>query len=448
VWVSAKTPAGKETTVGKKIPVVTVAEPVEAARLADLPLEATIVLADVAGAITDGLLAFASATGLVVMHQMMQAELARRIGPKHARIPDRDASWHGTTTGQVVLGGRKITAERPRGRTGDGAEIALDTWAVFSNEDLLTQLVVERMLAGVPTRRHADVAEPLGAELEARSKATSRSAISRRFRRATEKALAELMGRDISDLDVAVVMVDGIEVARSCLVAALVITTDGKKVPVGLWLGDTENKVVVTDLLADLVARGLKVSGGLLVVIDGAKALAAGVRKVFGDQALVQRCTLHKRRNVAGYLSKEAAGRIDRRLAGAFNDTDPEKGLVRAKAIATELERDHPDAAASLREGLEDMFTVRRLGVSGRLASTLTNTNCIESMISVARTVMGGVKRWRDGSMKKRWVAAGMAEAERSFRRVKGCTEMPVLVAGLRRHAGGATSSEYDEEAA
>lgn len=433
--------------MGKKIPVVTVAEPAEAARLAGLPLEATLALADVAGTIKDGLLAFASATGLVMMFKMMEAELTEMIGPKHARIPGREGNWHGTTSGSVV-GGRKVTAERPRGRSTDGKEIPLDTWAVFSCQDLLTQVVMERMLAGVATRRHADVAEPIGAELEARSKATSRSAISRRFRRATEKALAELMARDLTDLDVTVVMIDGIEVAGSCCVAALLITTDGRKIPVGLYLGDTENKTVVTDLLADLVARGLDASGGLLVVIDGAKALAAGVRKVFGGQALVQRCTLHKRRNVASYLPKEIACRIDRRLALAFSHPEPDKGFARAKAIAAEMERDHPDAAASLREGLEDMFTVRRLGVSGRLARTLTNTNCIESMISVARTVMSNVKRWRDGSMKKRWVAAGMLEAERSFRRVKGCKEMPVLVAALRRHARSVRGSEYDEDAA
>jgi putative transposase len=433
--------------VGKKIPVVTVAEPAEAARLAGLPLEATIAMADVASTIKEGLLAFASATGLVVMFKMMEAELASTIGPKHARIPDREGNWHGTTTGQVTLGGRKVTTERPRGRSAGGGEIALDSWAVFSSEDLLTQVVVERMLAGVPTRRHVDVAEPLGAGVEARSTATSRSAVSRRFKRATEKALGELMARDLSDLDVAVVMIDGIEMAGSCLVAALVVTTDGRKVPVGLYLGDTENKTVVTDLLADLVARGLR-EDGLLVVIDGAKALAAGVRKVFGEQAMVQRCTLHKRRNVAGYLPKELAGRIDRRLAMAFNHPDPEKGLAMAKAIAQDLEKDHPDAAASLREGLQDMFTVRRLGVSGRLAKTLTNTNCIESMISVARTVTRNVKRWKDGSMKKRWVAAGMLEAERSFRRVKGCKEMPVLVAALRRQTGSVRGPEYDDEAA
>jgi len=443
--VSDKTPAGRRTTVGKKIPVVTVAEPAEAARLAELPLEATLALADVASAIKDGLLAFASATGLVVMHQMMEAELTERIGPKYARIPVRQGNWHGTATGSVVLGGRKITAERPRGRSTDGGEIALDTWTVFSSEDLLTQLVVERMLAGVPTRRHVDIAEPLGAGLEARARATSRSAVSRRFKKATEKALGELMARDLTDLDVAVIMIDGIELAGSCLVAALLITTDGRKIPVGLWLGDTENATVVTDLLADLQARGLSAEGGLLVVIDGAKALAAGVRRVFGDHALVQRCTLHKRRNVGSYLPTELADRIDRRLAQAFNHLDPAKGIARAKAIASELDRDHPDAAASLREGLEDMFTVRRLGVSGRLARTLTTTNCIESTISVARSVMGNVKRWRDGTMKKRWVATGMIEAERSFRRVKGCKEMPTLMAALRRRV---TPSDYDEEAA
>jgi len=151
---------------------------------------------------------------------------------------------------------------------------------------------------------------------------------------------------------------------------------------------------------------------------------------------------------VASSLPKEAAGRIDRRLAQAFSHPDPDKGLARARTIASELEKDHPDAAASLREGLQAMLPVPRMGVSGRLAKTLTNTTCIESMISVARTVMGNVKRWRDGSMKKRWVAVGMLEAERSFRRVKGCQEMPVLVAALRRHRRSVRGTEYDEQAA
>jgi putative transposase len=438
--------------VKKKVAVVNVAQAEEAARLADLPLEATVALAEVAGAIKDGLLAFASATGLVVMRQMMEAELAEAIGPKHAKIgaDERVGNWHGTTTGSVVLGGRHVRTERPRGRMSEGAEIELDTWKVFNSADLLNSLVVERMLAGVATRRHGDVAEPVGAELEGRAKSMSKSAVSRRFVAATKVAMAELLARSLADLDVAVLMIDGLDVASQCVVVALVITTDGTKVPVGLWLGDTENKTVVTALLADLVARGLSVEGGVLCVIDGAKAVAAGIKKVFGDDAVVQRCTLHKRRNVAGHLPKERAGSIDKRLALIFAQPHAAKGLDAARRLANELEADHPDAAASLREGLDDMFTVARLGLGGTLAKTLTTTNCIESMISIARRTTARVTRWKDGSMKKRWIAAGMLEAERSFRRVRGHKDMAKLVAALRREVTPAvvTPEEYDQAAA
>jgi len=435
--------------VKKKVPVVSVAG-VETANLAGLPLEATVALADLAGAVKEGLLGFCADVGLVVMAQMLDAEMTARVGPKHAKIADRQANWHGSTTGQVVLGGRQVSVARPRGRTVEGGEIELDAWGAFSSRDLLDRLTVERMLAGVATRRHVDVAEPLSAEVEARAKATGRSSVSRRFKRATEAALGELMARDLSGLAAAVIMIDGLDVAGQCVVVALVVTTDGTKVPVGLWLGDTENKTVVTGLLADLVARGLSAEGGLLAVLDGAKALAAGVKKVFGDKAQLQRCTLHKRRNVKGYLPKELGAKIDWRLARAFADPNPAKGLEAAKRMAGELRADHPDAAASLLEGLEEMFTLRRLGVGGRLAATLTNTNCIESMISVARTTMGNVKNWKDGSMKKRWVAAGMLEAERNFRRVRGCKEMPTLVAALARHAAGeaVTPTNYNQAAA
>jgi transposase-like protein len=438
--------------VKKKVAVVSVADAEEAARLADLPLEATVALAEVAGAIKDGLLAFASATGFVVMHQMMQAELAEVIGEKHAKIgaAERSGNWHGTTKGSVVLGGRRVRTERPRGRTTTGGEIELDTWKAFSSADLLNSLVVERMLAGVATRRHVDVAEPVGEELEARSRSMSKSAISRRFVTATTKAMGELMARNLSDLDVVVLMIDGLDVAGSCVVVCLVITADGTKVPVGLWLGDTENKTVVTALLADLVARGLSTDSGVLCVIDGAKALAAGIKKVFGETAKVQRCILHKRRNVEGHLPKELAEVTDKRLALIFAGPDAAKGLAAAKALAKELEADHPDAAASLREGLDDMFTVRRLGVGATLASTLTTTNCIESMISIAKRTTGRVTKWKDGSMKKRWIVAGMLEAERSFRRVRGHKDMAKLVDALRREVTPAvvTPEEYDQAAA
>jgi transposase-like protein len=420
----------------KKVPFVSAAQPQEAANLAGLPLEATVALADLASAVKDGLLGFCADVGLMVMYQVMEDELVRRIGPKHARLPGRAANWHGSTTGTVALGGRLLSVERPRGRTVEGEELQLDSWAVFSSKDLLDQLTAERVLAGVATRRHGDVAEPLSSEVDEQARGTGRSSVSRRWKRATEAALADLMARDLSALEVAALMVDGIEVAGQCCVACLVITTDGTKVPVGLWLGDTENKTVVTALLADLGARGLNTEAGLLVVIDGAKALAAAVAKVFGEKAVVQRCTLHKRRNVRGHLPKDIGDKVDRRLALIFANPGPAKGLDAAKRLAGELRPEHPDAAASLLEGLEDMFAVRRLGIGGPLAEMLTCTNAIESMISVARTTMRNVKNWQDGEMKKRWVAAGMLEAQRSFRRVRGYKQMPQLVVALRRRVG------------
>jgi putative transposase len=433
----------------KKVPVVTTAHEELAVELDRLPDEVTLALTDLAGAMREGLLAFASATGLAVMHQMMEAELTSRIGPKHAKLgASRLGNRHGSTKGSVVFGGRLITVERPRGRSG-GEEINLDSWKVFSAQDLLNSLVVERMLAGVATRRHVDVAEPVGSEIESRSRSTSKSAVSRRFVAATEQALGELMARSLADLDVVVLMIDGIEVVGQCCVVALVITSDGTKVPVGLWVGDTENKTVVTSLLADLVQRGLDYEQGILCVIDGAKALAAGIDKVFGDKSRVQRCTLHKRRNVRGHLPKELGETIDRRLAVIFAQPDAEKGLDAAKRLVADVQADHPDAAASLREGLEDMFTARRLGVTPKLAKNLTNTNCIESMISIARRTTGRVTRWKDGSMKKRWVAAGMLEAERSFRRIKGYKDLPAFVAALRREINPVDApAEYDHQAA
>ena len=433
----------------KKVPVVKLPQ-VEAAQLAGLPLEASVELADLAGAVKDGLLGFCADVGLMVMAQMLDAEMTARVGPKHAKIPGRTANWHGDTDGPVVLGGRKLTVTRPRGRTVEGAEVELDSWRVFSSTDLLSQLTVERMLAGIATRRHAAIGEPVGETIDAKGKATGRSSVSRRFKAATETALVELMARDLSDLEVAVIMIDGLDVAGQMVVVALVITADGTKVPVGLWLGDTENKVVVTALLADLAARGLSAQKGVMAVLDGAKALTAGVKKVLGENTPIQRCTLHKRRNVKGYLPKDLGKKIDWRLARAFAHTDAVQGLAQAKKIAAELKADHPDAAASLLEGLEEMFTVRRLGVTGPLARTLTNTNCIESMISIARTTMRNVKRWRDGEMKKRWVAVGMLEAERSFRRVRGAADMPALVAAVHRHVTGesVTPTNYDESAA
>jgi transposase-like protein len=429
----------------KKVPVVKITTPDVSAELAGLPLEATVAMADVASTMRDGLLAFATSAGLVVMRQLLEAELTGIVGAKHAKLPagERVGNWHGTTTGQVVLGARKVSVPRPRGRYVDGGEVELDTWGVFASEDLLRQVVVERMLAGVATRRHVEVAEPVGQA----GTATSKSAVSRRFVAATRQAMAELLEADLSGLDTAVLMIDGLNVAGEMIVVALVICADGTKVPVGLRLGDTENAMVVKDLLADLVDRGLRFEHGVLAVIDGSKALRRAVAKVFGTKALVQRCTLHKRRNVTDYLPKPRRPAIDKRLAGIFAAADADTGLRDARRLAEQLKADHPDAAASLLEGLEEMFTVARIGITGALRRSLTNTNCIESMISTVRTVTGRVKTWRDGEMKKRWIATGMLEAQRSFRRVRGCSQMPELVTAIHGATNPVTPRDYAEVA-
>ena len=188
--------------------------------------------------------------------------------------------------------------------------------------------------------------------------------------------------------------------------------------------------------MADLVDRGLDFDDGLLVVIDGAKALSAAVREVFGDEALIERCTLHKRRNIADHLPDKEKASVDAKLVKAFNHPDPDTGLRNAKRLATQLaKRVIPVQPRRCREGLEEMFTVARLGLNGRLAETLTTSNTIESMISIAGATNRNVTRSREGQMVLRWTAAGMLDAERSFRRIKGYKQMPRLVAALERHA-------------
>jgi putative transposase len=425
----------------KTVPIVGLVEKADTVLLPDLPQEVALAMSDIAGAAREGLLALSVAAGMAVMQAMFEAEITEACGPEGKHDANRAAVRHGIEKGSVTLGGRRVSVTRPRARTTDGHEVPLNSYAHFAAEDLLTQVVMERMLAGVATRRHARTAEPVGERVTGTAKSTSKSAVSRRFVRQTETALAELMARDLSGEDIKVLMLDGEHLAERCVVVALAITADGTKKPVGLWDGSTENKTVVRALLADLVERGLAFDDGLLVVLDGAKALAAAVREVFGAKALIQRCTLHKRRNIAEHLPDKDKAWVDAKLVKAFGHADPDQGLRNAKSLAAQLDKSYPGAAASLREGLEEMFTVARLGIDGRLAKTLTTSNPVESMISIARTTNRNVTRWRDGQMVLRWTAAGMLNAERSFRRIKGHKQMPQLVDALQRHAHPETAA-------
>jgi putative transposase len=383
--------------------------------------------------------------GLQVMHLLMDEDVARMVGPKGRHNPGRAAVRHGSDQGMVSLGGRRVPIRRPRVRAADGTgELPVPSYQVFASTELLDQLTLERMLAKLSCRRYRVGLEPVGTGVERAATGTSKSAVYRRFVARTEHALAELLAAHLSGLDLVALIVDGIRVAEHCCVVALGITIDGTKVPLGLTEGATENATVVRDLLAGLRERGLEVTRPILVVIDGAKALRRTVADVF-DHPVVQRCQLHKLRNVTDRLPDALGSTVAKRMRAAYPHSDALLAEAALEALARELDRSHPGAAASLREGLAETLTVARLGVPPTLTRTLRSANTIESMIAICRDHAANVKRWQDGQMVLRWIAAGMGEARRQFRRVNGHLHLPALRATLDQTiATGATPTKED----
>jgi transposase-like protein len=303
---------------------------------------------------------------------------------------------------------------------------------LFSSTEILGKMAMEKMLAGLSTRRYRVGLEPVGEQVVEKSSATSKSAVSRKFVAMTETALAELLLADLSGLDLVALMIDGVHFAESCCVVALGIDIDGNKHPLALVEGSTENATLVTELLVDLRERGLDVTRPMLVGLDGSKALRKAVLDVL-DHPVIQRCQIHKVRNVKDHLPQRLRSTVGRRMIDAYHAGSALEAEAALLALANELDRTHPAAAASLREGLDETLTVLRLAVPPTLARTLRSTNCIESMISVCREHAGNVKRWRDGQMALRWCAAGMVEAGKQFRRVNGHLHLPTLRAALER---------------
>jgi putative transposase len=403
-------------------------------RVDELPGRVQQALGELAGAAREGLLALSVGVGLGVLHELMESEVDEVVGPKGRHDRDRVAVRHGHEAGEVTLGGRRVPVGRPRVRTADGvSEVELSTYRHFAARDQLTAVVLERMLAGVSTRRYARTGEPVGVEVDECARSQSKSAVSREFVSRTREHLIELMSRPLGDLRLAVLMLDGIELKGRCCVVALGIDTDGVKHPLGLWDGSTENATVATTLLANLVDRGLDIEQGVLVVIDGAKALRKAVRDVLGTDTPVQRCVRHKERNVLGHLPERDRPPVRRRLRSAWALDDHDRALDQLRALADELVRTHPGAAASLREGMQETLTITRLGVRGRLKRTLASTNPCESMIETVRRISRNVKHWSNGDMCLRWTAAGMLEAETQFRRIIGHTNLAKLALAVER---------------
>lgn len=387
----------------------------------------------------EGLLALAVGAGLQVMAQLMEADVAAACGPRGKHDPDRVATRHGTERGSVTLGGRRVPVARPRVRAADGSgEVPVPAYELFTGTELLGKMALERMLAGVSTRRYPAGLEPVGQAVEETSRSTSKSAVSRRFVAMTETALADLLGTDLTDLDLVAVMIDGVYFAEHLCVVALGIDIDGVKHPLGLVEGSTENTTVVKSLLTGLRDRGLDTTRPILAVLDGAKALAAGVREMF-DHPVIARCQLHKLRNVRDHLPEKIRGPVEKRMRKAYHAGSALEAEAQLTALAKELDKTHPGAAASLREGMAETLTVLRLDVPPTLARTLRSTNAVESMISISRDHARNVKRWRDGQMALRWCAAGMVEASKQFRRVNGHLHLPTLRTSLQRHVGADT---------
>ena len=411
-----------------------------------VPEQVIVSMAEIAGAAKEGLLALAVGTGLQVMAAMFEGDVARLCGPDGKHNPGRAGYRHGTEAGSVTLGGRRLAVTRPRVRAADGSgELHLPSYDLFSSTEVLGQLALEKMLAGLSSRRYVRGLEPAGQAVGDAAASVSKSAVSRRFVAATETAFAELMSKRLDDLDLVAFMVDGVHFGEHTCVVALGIGIDGTKHPLAVEEGSTENATLVTDLITGLRDRGLDVTEPVLAVLDGAKALSSAVRRVF-DKPVIQRCQQHKIANVRDKLPDKLRAVTEKRMRQAYHAESALKAEAELQALARELGKTHPGAAASLREGMAETLTILRLGVPPTLARTLRSTNSIESMIEICREHSKNVKRWRDGTMALRWCAAGMVEAGHQFRRVNGHLHLPKLRAALEEHFSGSVSAAAEPD--
>jgi putative transposase len=376
--------------------------------------------------------------GVCVVEAVLKASVADAVGPKRPgrRRPDGVVRF-GSQRGVLHLSDRSIPINRPRLRRGlpDGSwvEEPVPAYRVL-REAGVNRRVGEIVLNGVSTRRYRETIVGAGEAL-----GVSKSSISREFVDRAEAMLRELLERPLGDLDLVVVLIDGKVIAQKHVLIAIGVDLAGAKHPLGIREGASENARVVTELLEDLVARGLAPSRPRLFVIDGSKALRAAIQRVFGRSAAVQRCRLHKVRNVCDQLPEDAAGHTRIVMKAAFG-LKAEAGPRKLRAHAKALQEEHPSAAASLLEGLEEMFTLNRLEVPDKLARSLCSTNMIESPNSSVQRAIGRVTRWRDGRMILRWVAAALLKAERTWRSVQGADQLWILDQNLRRYGHTDTS--------
>jgi putative transposase len=383
-------------------------------------------MAEMVGWLRKGVGELIRQAGLQVMDLLMQEEVRELAGERSQRQAERTASRWGSERGYCVVMGQKVPIQRPRVRTTDDQEVRLGSYEMFHRGEPLTETVWEKLMLGLSTRKYGqavrEFTEAYGLE---------KSAVSEHFIEASRVKLKDLMERRLDKTRLCALLVDATPFAGQQMVAALGIGEDGRKMILGIRQGATENATVVGELLGDLVERGLDFSAPRLYVLDGGKALTAAVKKHAGDTATIQRCQVHKRRNVLDHLIEEQKPAVAKRLNAAYALED----YGAAKQALNLLHRDlmdlNPSAARSLGEGMEETLTVHRLHVPIQLRKTMASTNVIESAFSTVEQVCKNVKRWHGGDQRERWVGSGLLVAEKQFRRVQGYKQIPNLIKEL-----------------
>jgi putative transposase len=372
--------------------------------------------------------AFAANAGLQVMKNFIDREIALRAGERHTQ--ETEVNRWGFQNGSVVVGGQRQKVRLQRLRTRDGKEVPLSTYQAFRRKDARTNGIYNRLIAGVSCRDYAGTVETI-----ADGYGISRSVASRGMIEASAKDLKTLVERDLSDLDIVILLIDGIRLAEEVMIVTEGVDSSGKKHILGFREGATENGRVCIDLLHELEQRGLKTDHPMLIVIDGSRGLRSAVDEVFQEHAIVQRCQQHKRENIKKYLPQKYHPEVDRKLRAAYAMTSYDDAFDALRSLVRELAHINLSAANSLEEGMEETITINRLSLPDVLRKSFSTTNLIESPFSIGRRVMRNVKRWRNTEQRHRWMATALLSMERRFRKIRGYKLMPALINGLREEA-------------
>lgn len=392
-------------------------------KVQQLPLS----VSELAETVSDSLHNFSVEIGQVLAVKLLEDEVQRLCGPRYEHSDERQYYRYGTQRGTACVGGQKVPISKPRVRNlSTGKEAKLETYASLNSSTAMPQSVLKRIVRNVTTRDYEGVID-----VACEGFGIKRSSVSRQYVRASTRELEKLRSRSFADKHIVAILIDGIEFANETLVVAVGVDSEARKHVLGLRQGATENAEVVTSLLEELCERGIGQNVPRLFVIDGAKALAKAVRNTFGKKAFIQRCQVHKKRNILAHLAGGLRQQVSERLSKAYGASTYEKALQELKSLHKWLNRVAPDAAASLEEGMEETLTVTRLKLPPKLKGSLASTNIIESAFSRVRQLTRRVKRWRDGDMRLRWCSTALLRAEESFQRIQGYVEITSLITAL-----------------